>query len=133
VATVNARHIPFVRFHNLSFSSIPPCALPGGNTITICELFSLVEDPLFFECCICHNNGRHPLGGASYLDLDTVLSEQGSGHRILSDALHRRPGVVKNEQESSHLTRRMRRVRKLAEPNRVRVGTWNVGSLTGKL
>jgi exonuclease III len=24
----------------------------------------------------------------------------------------------------------MRRVRKLAEPNRVRVGTWNVGSLT---
>jgi hypothetical protein len=62
-----------------------------------------------------------------------VLSEQGSGHRILSDALHRRPSVVKNVQESSHLTRRMRRVRKLAEPSRVRVGTWNVGSLTGKL
>jgi hypothetical protein len=41
-----------------------------------------------------------------------MLNEQGSGHRILSDALHRRPGVVKNEQESSHLTRRMRRVRK---------------------
>jgi exonuclease III len=40
---------------------------------------------------------------------------------------------VKNEQESSHLTRRMRRVRKLTEPNRVRVGTCNVGSLTGKL
>jgi exonuclease III len=30
------------------------------------------------------------------------------------------------------LTRRMRRVRKLAEPSRMRVGTWNVGSLTGK-
>jgi hypothetical protein len=68
-----------------------------------------------------------------YLDLDTVLSEQGSGRRILSDALHRCPGVVKNEQESSHLTRRMRRVRKLAESSRVRVGTWNVGSLTGKI
>jgi exonuclease III len=27
----------------------------------------------------------------------------------------------------------MRRVRKLAEPSRLRVGTWNVGSLTGKL
>jgi exonuclease III len=27
----------------------------------------------------------------------------------------------------------MRRVKKLAEPNRMRVGTWNVGSLTGKL
>jgi exonuclease III len=31
------------------------------------------------------------------------------------------------------LTRRIRRVRKLAEPSRARVGTWNVGSLTGKL
>jgi hypothetical protein len=48
--------------------------------------------------------GSPPLGGATYLDLDTVLSEQGSGHRILNDALHRRPGVVKNEQGSSHLT-----------------------------
>jgi hypothetical protein len=78
-------------------------------------------------------SGRHPLGDAPYLDLDTVLNEQGSGRRILSDALHRRPGVVKNEQGSSHLTRRMRRVRKLAEPSRLRVGTWNVRSLTGKL
>jgi hypothetical protein len=41
-------------------------------------------------------SGRHPLG-VSYLDLDTMLSEQGSNHRILSDALHRLPGVVKNE------------------------------------
>jgi hypothetical protein len=73
--------------------------------------------------------GRHPLGGVPYLDLDTVLNEQGSGRRILSDALHRRPGVVKNEQGSSHLTRRMRRVRKLAEPSRVRVSIWNVRSL----
>jgi hypothetical protein len=62
-----------------------------------------------------------------------VLNEQGLCRRILSDALHRRSGVVKNEQGSSHLTRRMRRVRKLAEPSRLRVGTWNVGSLTGKL
>jgi hypothetical protein len=76
---------------------------------------------------------RHSLGDAPYLDLDTVLNEQGLGRRILSDALHRRPGVVKNEQGSSHLTRRMRRVRKLAEPSRLHVGTWNVGSLTGKL
>jgi hypothetical protein len=76
---------------------------------------------------------RHPLGDASYLDLDTVLNEQGSGRHILSDALHRRSGVVKNEEESSHLTRRMRSVRKLAEPSRLRVGTWNVGSLMGKL
>ena len=81
--------------------------------------------------------GRHPLCGAPYLDLDTVISEQGSGRRILSDALHRRPGVVQNKQGSPHLTRRVRRVRKLVEPsrapNRLRVGSWNVGSLTGKL
>jgi hypothetical protein len=67
--------------------------------------------------------GRHPLGDASYLDLDTVLNEQESGRRILSDVLHHRPSVVKNEQGSSHFTRRMRRVRKLAEPSRLRVGT----------
>jgi hypothetical protein len=67
-------------------------------------------------------SGRHLLGDAPYLDLDTVLNEQGSGRRILSDALYRRPGVVKNVQGSSHLTRRMRRVRKLAEPSRLRVG-----------
>jgi hypothetical protein len=77
--------------------------------------------------------GRHPLVSAPYLDLDMVLSEQGSGRRILSDVLHYRLGVVKNEQGYSHLTRRMRRVRKLVEPSRVRVGTWNVRSLTGKL
>jgi hypothetical protein len=78
-------------------------------------------------------SGRHLLGGAPYLDLDTVLSEQGLCRRILSDVLHHRPVVVKNEQGSSHLTRRIRRVRKLAESSRVRVGTWNVGSLMGKL
>jgi hypothetical protein len=78
-------------------------------------------------------SGRHLLGGASYLDLDTVLSEQGLCRRILNDVLHHRPVVVKNEQGSSHLTRRIRRVRKLAESSRVRVGIWNVGSLMGKL
>jgi hypothetical protein len=66
---------------------------------------------------------HYPLGDASYLDLDTVLNEQGSGRRILSDAIHHRPGVVKNEQGSSHLTRRMRRVRKLIESSRLRVCT----------
>ncbi|AQK78905.1 Retrovirus-related Pol polyprotein LINE-1 [Zea mays] len=77
--------------------------------------------------------GRHPSSDALSLDLEPVISEQGSGRRILSGALHRRPGVVKNEQGSLHLPRRVRRVRKLVEPTRVRVGSWNVGSLTGKL
>ncbi|PUZ51569.1 hypothetical protein GQ55_6G198200 [Panicum hallii var. hallii] len=62
--------------------------------------------------------GRHPLRGASYRDPGTMISEQGS---------------VKNEQGSSHFSRRVRRVRKLAEPTRIRLGSWNVGSLTGKL
>ncbi|PUZ38091.1 hypothetical protein GQ55_9G169400 [Panicum hallii var. hallii] len=65
--------------------------------------------------------GRHPLRGASYRDPGTMISEQGSGRRSLCGTLHLRPGVVKNE------------VRKLAEPTRIRLGSWNVGSLTGKL
>ncbi|PVH62789.1 hypothetical protein PAHAL_3G403200 [Panicum hallii] len=77
--------------------------------------------------------GRHPLRGVSYRDPGTMISEQGSGRRSLCDALHLRPGVVKNEQGSSHFSRRVRRVRKLAEPIRFRLGSWNVGSLTGKL
>ena len=77
--------------------------------------------------------GRHPPNGVSYRDLGTMISEQRSGRRSLSGALHLRPGVVKNEQGSSHFSRRVRRVRKLAEPTRIRIGSWNVGSLTGKL
>ncbi|KAG2588610.1 hypothetical protein PVAP13_5NG230000, partial [Panicum virgatum] len=75
---------------------------------------------------------RHPPKGASYRDLGTMISEQGSG-RHLNGALHLRPGVVKNEQGSSHFPRRVRRVRKLAEPTRIRIGSWNVKSITGKL
>jgi hypothetical protein len=66
-------------------------------------------------------------------DLDAVSSEQGSGRRFLSGALHQRPSVVTNVQGSSHLSQRVRGVRKLVEPIRIRVGSWNVGSLTGKL
>ena len=66
-------------------------------------------------------------------DLGTVSSEQGSGCRILSGAPHRRPGVVQNEQGSSHLPRRVQRVRKLVKLTRIRLGSWNIGSLIGKL
>ena len=34
-----------------------------------------------------------------------------------------RPGVVKNEQGSLHQSRRVRRVRKLVEPTRIRLGS----------
>ena len=76
--------------------------------------------------------GRHSRD-ASCRDLDTVSSEQGSGRCILSGAPHRRPGVVQNEQGSSHLPWRVRMVMKLVEPTRIRLVSWNVGSLTGKL
>jgi hypothetical protein len=56
----------------------------------------------------------HPLDDALYFDLNMVLSEQGSGRRILSDVLHHRPGVVKNEQGFLHLTRRMRKGKKVS-------------------
>ena len=66
-------------------------------------------------------------------DLDTVSSEQGSGRRFLSGALHRRLSVVTNVQGSSHMSQRVRGVRKLIELTKIHVGSWNVGSLTGKL
>ena len=72
--------------------------------------------------------GRHPRDTSCH-DLNTVSSEQGSGHRILSGAPHWRPGVLQNEQGSSHLPRRVRRIRKLVVPTRIRLGSWNVGSL----
>ena len=79
------------------------------------------------------SKGRAVVPLVACRDLDIVLSEQGSGRRSLSGALHRRPGVVINEQGSSHLTRRVRGVRKLVEPTRIHIGSWNVGSLTCKL
>jgi hypothetical protein len=62
-----------------------------------------------------------------------VTSERGPDCHHLSDALHRRPDVVSNEQESSHLTRRVREAMKLVGESRIRLGSWNVGSLTSKL
>jgi hypothetical protein len=41
--------------------------------------------------------GYHPLSDATYLDLDTMLNEQGSGCCIFNDALRHRPSLVKNE------------------------------------
>ena len=62
-----------------------------------------------------------------------MSSEQGSGCRTLSGEPHQRPGVVENEQGSSHQSRRVRRVRKLVKPTRIHLGSWNVGPLTDKL
>jgi hypothetical protein len=40
---------------------------------------------------------------------------------------------VTNVQGSSHLSQRVRGVKKLVESTRIRLGSWNVGSLTNKL
>jgi hypothetical protein len=77
--------------------------------------------------------GRHRLSGAPYWNPNMVTSERGLDRYHLSDALHRRPDVVSNEQGSSHLTRRVRAARKLVGESRIRLGSWNVESLTGKL
>jgi hypothetical protein len=77
-------------------------------------------------------SGRQRLSDAPYWNPDMVTSERGPDCHHLSDALHRRPDVVSNEQGSSHLTRRVQGARKLVG-GRIRLGSWNVGSLTGKL
>jgi hypothetical protein len=52
-----------------------------------------------------------------------VTSERGPDRHHLSDALHRRPDVVSNEQGSSHLTRRVRGARKLIGESRIHLGS----------
>ena len=68
--------------------------------------------------------GRPLLSDALY-GPSTVINEQGP--------LHRRPGVVLNRQGSSHFFGRVWGARKLVHNRRLRLGTWNIGSLTGKL
>ncbi|XP_020233683.1 craniofacial development protein 2-like [Cajanus cajan] len=45
--------------------------------------------------------------------------------------LHRRPDVVLNRQGFPHTSERVR-VKKLVHETKIRIGTWNVGTLTGK-
>jgi len=49
-----------------------------------------------------------------------------------NDAPHRRPDVVSNEQGFSHFYERVR-VKKLAHEYKIRLASWNIGSLTGRL
>ena len=48
-----------------------------------------------------------------------------------NDAPHQRPDVVSNEQGFPHFYERVRV--KLANEYRIRLASWNIGSLTGKL
>jgi hypothetical protein len=78
-------------------------------------------------------SGRHRLSGAPYWNPDTVTREREPDRHHLSDTLHQCLDVVSNEQGSSHLTRRVRGARKLVGESRIQLGSWNVGSLAGKL
>ncbi|PKA67201.1 hypothetical protein AXF42_Ash004693 [Apostasia shenzhenica] len=75
----------------------------------------------------CAKTRAFPGSDALYC-LNTAKNGQGP--------LHRRPGVVKNEQGSPH--HGQMRVKKLVhhtrtQVSRIRLGTWNIGSQTGKL
>ena len=77
--------------------------------------------------------GRNPISDALHRNPDVVINGQGPGRHPPKGVSYRDLGMMISEQGSSHFPRRVRRVRKLAEPTRIRIGSWNVGSLMGKL
>jgi hypothetical protein len=77
--------------------------------------------------------GHYHLSDTSYQNPNVVISERGSDHHHLSNALHRRSDIVSNKQGSLHLTQWVRGARKLVGESKIRLGSWNVGSLTDKL
>ncbi|KAL5178480.1 Craniofacial development protein 2 [Glycine soja] len=68
-------------------------------------------------------NARSLPGSNALYGSSTVSKEQGS--------LHRRPDVVKSKQGFPHFRERVW-VKKLVHDRRIRFGTWNIGTLTGK-
>ncbi|KAH1196522.1 Glutathione hydrolase 1 [Glycine max] len=68
-------------------------------------------------------NARSLPGSNALYGSSTVSKEQGP--------LHRRPDVVKSKQGFPHFRERVW-VKKLVHDSRIRFGTWNIGTLTGK-
>ena len=68
-------------------------------------------------------NARSLPGSNALYGSSTVLKEQGP--------LHRRSDVVKSKQGFPHFRERVW-VKKLVHDRRIRFGTWNIGTLTGK-
>jgi hypothetical protein len=66
---------------------------------------------------------RHRLSGVPYWNPDMVISERGPDRQHLSDALHRCSDVVTNEQESLHLTQRVRGAINLVRESRIRLSS----------
>ncbi|KAH1237173.1 Craniofacial development protein 2 [Glycine max] len=68
-------------------------------------------------------NARSLPGNNALYGSSTVSKEQ--------ESLHRRPDVVKSKQGFPHFRERVW-VKKLVHDRRIRFGTWNIGTLTGK-
>jgi hypothetical protein len=84
-------------------------------------------DPL--QICI----GASLTSNALHQTPNALKSGQGLAWAFpVSNALHWCSGVVRNGQEFPHFYGQVR-VKKLVQENRIRIGTWNVGFVTGKL
>ena len=79
-----------------------------------------------------------PTSDALYRASSAVLNEQERNivspeYNVINlGALHRRPDAIENKQGFSYVNERVR-VKKLAHGSRIRIATWNIGTLTGKL
>ncbi|KAH1266214.1 Uncharacterized protein GmHk_01G001757 [Glycine max] len=85
----------------------------------LCAIFAM-EDKELIQAI---GNTGSLLGSNALYGSSTVSKEQGP--------LHRRPDVVKSKQGFPHFRERVW-VKKLVHDRRIRFGTWNIGTLTGK-
>ena len=82
--------------------------------------------------------GVFPTSDALYRTSGAVLNEQEKSivspecNVIMLGALHCRPDAMEIKHGFSHISERVR-VKKLAHESRIRIATWNIGTLTGKL
>ena len=80
------------------------------------------------------NTRAYPLSDAPHSP-DVAKNWQGAPHppnvvKNWQGALHRRPDAMKNMQGFPHHGRVW--VKKLVQESRIRLATWNIGTLTGK-
>jgi RNA recognition motif. (a.k.a. RRM, RBD, or RNP domain) len=76
---------------------------------------------------------RRGLPGDNFGDDYTIFVGDLDAEVTLSSALHWHPNVVANKRRASQLTQSVHRKRKIAKESRFHFGSWNVGSLIGKI
>ncbi|KAL5127658.1 putative ADP-ribosylation factor GTPase-activating protein AGD14 [Glycine soja] len=131
-----------VQPHGMQYynNAAPPSALPNApkysNPFDVTDGRSLIHVSSAFDSQrktlsnlydmdqVRNNVNARSLPGSNTLyGSSTVSKEQGP--------LHRRPDVVKSKQGFPHFRERVW-VKKLVHDRRIRFGTWNIGTLTGK-